>query len=75
MAVGFQAQGSGHTEEERAERMEEPQDGKDCCEVLPSGYGRAVALLNSQQRWLPAQDESRQNASLIKESSRGPTPS
>lgn len=34
-AVGFQAQGSGHAEEE-------PEDGKVGCEELPSGYGRAV---------------------------------
>jgi hypothetical protein len=31
------------------------QDGNECCESFPSGYDKAVAIMNTQPLWLPAE--------------------
>lgn len=36
----------GDIEEDRAERMQEPEAGEECCERLSSGHEVVIALLN-----------------------------
>lgn len=56
----------GEHHEEGPEGMEEPEEGKDGCEMLFSGCALAGSPMNSAQLWLPSQrDQStlRQTAS------------
>jgi hypothetical protein len=34
----------------------------DCCDILSSGYDRAMVLINSEQLWSPAQDQDSQHS-------------
>lgn len=34
----------------------EPEHGKDSCEMLSSGHGKAIVYMEPRQRWLPTQD-------------------
>lgn len=45
--------------------MQELEDGEECCEMmLPSGHGKTTALMNSQELWLPAQNQTSQHSSI-----------
>lgn len=53
------------TAEEEAERMQELEDGEECCEMmLSSEHGMTIALMNSQELWLPAQNQTSQHSSI-----------
>lgn len=47
-------------EEERVERIEDPENGEDCCETLSFGYDVAVCT----QLWLPEQEQTSKNSSV-----------
>lgn len=48
----------------KVERMQELEDGE-CCEMmLSSGHGMTTALMNSQELWLPAQNQTSQHSSI-----------
>lgn len=53
------------TAEEEAEKKQELEDGEECCEMmLSSGHGMTIALMNSQELWLPAQNQTSQHSSI-----------
>lgn len=45
--------------------MQELEDGEECSEMmLSSGHGMTTALMNSQELWLPAQNQTSQHSSI-----------
>lgn len=50
-------QGSGTIEEDDAESLQEAEVREDWREMVPSGHCSTAALMNSQQLWLPGQDQ------------------
>lgn len=45
--------------------MQELEDGEECSEMmLSSGHGMTTALMNSQELWLPAQNQTSQHCSI-----------
>lgn len=48
--------GSGNITEDEQQRMEEPKDREDFCEMLPTRYSMAMTLIKPEKLWLRAQD-------------------
>lgn len=57
MSVRSELRDSGSMEVEGAERMHEPKDRVESCELLSSGHAMAAARVSSQQLRFPAHNE------------------